>query len=144
MISAIDICISVMVIYFVAVTLYVAVCKLLWPLPKWLKTITMSLWSFIIILWWLSTQYNELAIEPHFWKNAEAFKKNGLPDPQKSDFSATKKILTLDSPGDQMFCRSKLVKYGLCSPISDLQTPIGVHHAVLYFPIQIKEIYIIL
>ena len=34
---------------------------------------------------------------------------------------------------------SKLVKFGLCSSISDLQTPIGGHHPMLYFPSQIQR-----
>ena len=34
---------------------------------------------------------------------------------------------------------SKLVKFGLCSSISDLQTPIWGHHPMLYFPSQIQR-----
>ena len=34
---------------------------------------------------------------------------------------------------------SKLVKFGLCSSISDLQTPIGGPHPMLYFPSQIQR-----
>ena len=36
---------------------------------------------------------------------------------------------------------SKLVKFGLGSPISDLHPPIGGHHPVLYFSTQITKKY---
>ena len=35
--------------------------------------------------------------------------------------------------------RSKMVKIGLCGPISDLQTPIWGHHPMLYFHSQIQR-----
>ena len=79
--------------------------------------------------------------EPPHWKCGAASEK-GLPDPQKMKIWSQKKKSFPKSIWTWTFCKknaSKLVKFGLCSSISDLQTPIWGHHPMLYFPSQIQR-----
>ena len=79
--------------------------------------------------------------EPPHWKCGLASEK-GLPDPQKMKIWSQKKKSFPKSIWTWTFCKenaSKLVKFGLCSSISDLHTPIWGHHPMLYFPSQIQR-----
>ena len=80
------------------------------------------------------------AAPPH-WKSDEASEK-GPPDPPKSEILAPQKKAFPRFHLDMDFLQktaSKLVNFVLCSSISDLHTPIGGHHPMLYFPSQIQR-----
>ena len=80
---------------------------------------------------------------PQFWKNVIPSEKRSLWPPKKWKWEPKKKVLFRNNQGMYILqkTRSNLVNSGLRSLISDLQTPIGGHHPVLYFTTQITEKY---
>ena len=100
-------------------------------LMKWSSLITNPPWS------------TNLENDPQFWENIIPSKKRSLWPQKKWKWEPQKQMLFRNNQGMYILqkTRSNLVYYGLRSLISDLQTPIGGHHPVLYFTTQITEKY---
>ena len=82
-----------------------------------------------------------LEIAPNSWKSDKASEKRSPWPPKQWKWGPQKKPFP-NSIWTWTFCKknaSKLVKFGLCSSISDLHTPIWGHHPMLYFPSQIQR-----
>ena len=94
-------------------------------------------------IWPTSGTTTILDSQPQFWKSAEASEKRSPWTPKKWKWEPKKKVFLRIHLGKAFLqkTRSKMVKFGLCNPISDLQTPIGGSHPVLYFTSQITEKY---
>ena len=82
-----------------------------------------------------------LEIAPNSWKSDKASKKKVCLTPKKVKMRAPKKAFPRFHLKMYFLQKtaSKLVKFGLCSSISDLHTPIGGSHPMLYFPSQIQR-----
>ena len=95
-------------------------------------------------------KYNQPATEPQFWnqtpilEKCQSLRKKSSLTPKKVKMGAPKKMYSPNPSGHGLFAkknRSKMFKFGLCGPISDLETPIGGHHSMLYFTSQITKKY---
>ena len=109
---------------------------------------TMNFWCGVIIWWWSSIKCGQLAVTPQFWQTSPQFWQSGEASekrppwhPKKWNFGPKKKVIPrihLDMDFLQK-TGSKMVKFGLYGPTSDLQRPIGGHHPMLYFSSQIAK-----
>ena len=101
-------------------------------------------WALIILALALGG-FNHLSgkAEPPIWKSDVASEKRSPWPPKKLKWGPPKKAFPRFHLKMYFLQKnaSKLVKFGLCSSISDLQTPIGGHHPMLYFPSQIPVSY---
>ena len=92
---------------------------------------------------WFCWQRNHLSgkAEPPLWKSDVASEKRSPWPPKKLKWGPQKKAFPRFHLKMYFLQKtaSKLVKFGLCSSISDLHTPIGGPHPMLYFPSQIQR-----
>ena len=111
-----------------------------WWAEHWLWS---SVWLSRFPERWFCWQRNHLSgkAEPPIWKSDVASEKRSPWPPKRLKWGPPKKAFPRFHLKMYFLQKtaSKLVKFGLGSSISDLQTPIGGPHPMLYFPSQIQR-----